>query len=133
MAAPSGAGWPRPPATLLIIAEPDGTFYGKDIIKLLAFCDDVPVVFGTRTAREFVWEGANMGIFLKWGNYAVGKLVEFLFNTTFLSDVGCSMKLIPPARYTNRSAPISPSAGRPSVRSSCCSSSCTNSPLSRFR
>jgi glycosyltransferase involved in cell wall biosynthesis len=79
---------------LLIIAEPDGTFSGADVIKLLAFCDDVPVVFGTRTAREFVWEGANMGIFLKWGNYAVGKLMEFLFNTTFLSDVGCSMKLL---------------------------------------
>lgn len=79
---------------LLIIAEPDGTFSGHDVVKLLAFSDDVPVVFGTRTAREFVWEGANMGIFLKWGNYAVGKLMEFLFNTTFLSDVGCTMKLL---------------------------------------
>jgi glycosyltransferase involved in cell wall biosynthesis len=79
---------------LLIIAEPDGTFSGHDVVKLLAFSDDVPVVFGTRTAREFVWEGANMGFFLKWGNYAVGKLMEFLFNTTFLSDVGCSMRLL---------------------------------------
>jgi glycosyltransferase involved in cell wall biosynthesis len=79
---------------LLIIAEPDGTFSGNDVVKLLAFSDDVPVVFGTRTAREFVWDGANMGIFLKWGNYAVGKLMEFLFNTTFLSDVGCTMRLL---------------------------------------
>jgi glycosyltransferase involved in cell wall biosynthesis len=79
---------------ILIISEPDGTFLGADVVKLLAFSDDVPVVFGTRTAREFVWDGANMGIFLKWGNYAVGKLVEFLFNTTFLSDVGCSMRLL---------------------------------------
>lgn len=79
---------------LLILAEPDGTFAGCDVIKLLAFCDDVPVVFGTRTAREFVWDGANMGLFLKWGNYAVGKLMEFLFNTTFLSDVGCTMRLL---------------------------------------
>lgn len=79
---------------LLIIAEPDGTFAGRDVVKLLAFSEDVPVVFGTRTAREFVWEGANMGFFLKWGNWAVGKLVEFLFNTTFLSDVGCSMRLL---------------------------------------
>lgn len=79
---------------LLIIAEPDGTFSGNDVIKLLAFSDDVPVVFGTRTAREFVWDGANMGLFLKWGNYAVGKLMEFLFNTTFLSDVGCTMRLL---------------------------------------
>jgi len=79
---------------LIILAEPDGTFSGRDVVKLLAYSDDMPAVFGTRTAREFVWEGANMGIFLKWGNYAVGKLVEFLFNTTFLSDVGCTMKLL---------------------------------------
>ena len=79
---------------LLIIAEPDGTFSGHDVIKLLAYSDDVPVVFGTRTQREFVWEGANMGWFLKWGNWAVGKIVEFLFNTTLLTDVGCSMRLL---------------------------------------
>lgn len=78
---------------ILIIAEPDGTFSGHDVMKMLAYSDDVPVVFGTRTQREFVWEGANMGFFLKWGNWAVGKLVEFLFNTTLLTDVGCSMRL----------------------------------------
>lgn len=79
---------------LLIIAEPDGTFSGHDVMKLLAYSDDVPVVFGTRTQREFVWEGANMGIFLKWGNWAVGKMMEFLFNTTLLTDVGCTMRLL---------------------------------------
>jgi glycosyltransferase involved in cell wall biosynthesis len=78
---------------LLIIAEPDGTFSGHDIPKLLAYSEDVPVVFGTRTQRELVWEGANMGFFLKWGNWAVGKMLEFLFNTTLLTDVGCSMRL----------------------------------------
>ena len=69
------------------------------MIKLLAYSDDVPVVFGTRTQREFVWEGANMGIFLKWGNWAVGKLVEFLFNTTLLTDVGCTMRLFRRSAY----------------------------------
>jgi len=84
---------------LLIIAEPDGTFSGHDIIKLLAYSDDVPVVFGTRTVREFVWEGANMGFLLKWGNWAAGKLIEFLFNTTILTDVGCSMRLLSREAY----------------------------------
>jgi glycosyltransferase involved in cell wall biosynthesis len=79
---------------LLIISEPDGTFSGHDVVKLLAYSDDVPVVFGTRTQRELVWEGANMGFFLKWGNWAVGKMMEFLFNTTLLTDVGCSMRLL---------------------------------------
>lgn len=84
---------------LLVIAEPDGTFSGHDVAKLLAYGEDVPVVFGTRTQREFVWEGANMGFLLKWGNWAVGKLVEFLFNTTLLTDVGCSMRLLSREAY----------------------------------
>lgn len=79
---------------LLIIAEPDGTFAGNDVYKLLAYSDDVPVVFGTRTSQQFVWEGANMGFLLKFGNWGVGKLMEFLFNTTILTDVGCSMRLL---------------------------------------
>jgi glycosyltransferase involved in cell wall biosynthesis len=79
---------------LLILAEPDGTFSGNDVMKLLAYSDDMPVVFGTRTSREFVWEGANMGLFLKFGNWAVGKFMEFLFNTTILTDVGCTMRLL---------------------------------------
>jgi hypothetical protein len=78
---------------LLVIAEPDGTFSGHDVCKMLAYSEDVPVVFGTRTQRELVWEGANMGFLLKWGNWAVGKMMEFLFNTTLLTDVGCSMRL----------------------------------------
>jgi len=78
---------------LLVIAEPDGTFSGHDVCKMLAYSEDVPVVFGTRTQRELVWEGANMGFLLKWGNWAVGKILEFLFNTTLLTDVGCSMRL----------------------------------------
>jgi hypothetical protein len=41
-----------------------------------------------------IWRGANMGFFLKWGNWAVAKLVEVLFNTSHLSDVGCTYRLI---------------------------------------
>ncbi|HZS52738.1 MAG TPA: glycosyltransferase family 2 protein [Bryobacterales bacterium] len=80
-------------AELIILAEPDGTFSGHDVIKLLAYSDDMPVVFGTRTTREFIWEGANMGWFLKSGNVAVAKLTEFLFNTTILTDMGCTLRL----------------------------------------
>lgn len=78
----------------LIISEPDGTFSGKDIIKLLAYSNDFEYVLGTRTTRELIWKGANMGFFLKWGNWAVAKYMEFLYNTTTLTDVGCTMRLI---------------------------------------
>lgn len=83
-----------PNSDYLIVSEPDGTFDGHDIVKLLAYADDFEYVIGTRTSREFIWAGANMGRFLKWGNWAVAKLVEFLFNTTLFTDVGCTMRLI---------------------------------------
>lgn len=80
-------------ADLIVLAEPDGTFSGHDLLKLLAYSDDVPVVFGTRTSREFIWAGANMGRFLRWGNWAVAKMTELLFNTTILTDMGCTYRL----------------------------------------
>jgi glycosyltransferase involved in cell wall biosynthesis len=78
----------------LIVSEPDGTFLGRDALKLLAYSDDFDVVYGSRTARTFIWRGANMGLFLRWGNWAVAKMMEFLFNSTNLTDVGCTMRLI---------------------------------------
>lgn len=79
---------------LIILAEPDGTFRGHDIRKILAYAEDFEVVYGSRTVKELIWDGANMGLFLKWGNYAVAKLMEVLFNTTSLTDVGCTMRCI---------------------------------------
>lgn len=79
---------------LLVLAEPDGTFLPADVVKLLAYSGDCDAVFGTRTTRELIWSGANMGAFLKWGNWAVAKMVEALFNTSHLSDVGCTYKLL---------------------------------------
>lgn len=79
---------------LIIVAEPDGTFVGRDVLKLLAYSDDFEVVYGTRTVKELIWRGANMGLFLKWGNYWVAKLMEILFNSTSLTDVGCTMRCI---------------------------------------
>ena len=79
---------------LIILAEPDGTFMGKDILKLLAYSDDFEMVMGTRATRELIWAEANMGVFLRTGNWVVAKTVEFLFNTSSLSDCGCTMRLI---------------------------------------
>ena len=79
---------------LIVLAEPDGTFLAKDIFKLLVYSDECDVVFGTRTTRELIWAGANMAPFLRWGNWAVAKLIEALYNTSHLSDVGCTYKLL---------------------------------------
>ena len=34
-----------------------------------------------------------MGRFLRWGNWAVAKMTELLFNTTILTDMGCTYRL----------------------------------------
>lgn len=79
---------------LIVLAEPDGTFLPEDLIKLLAYSGECDAVFGTRTTRELIWHGANMGFFLRWGNWAVAKMVEVLFNTSHLSDIGCTYRLV---------------------------------------
>ena len=79
---------------LVVMAEPDGSFDPSDIHKLLAYSSDFDVVLGSRTNRELIWTGANMGFFMKWGNWAVAKYMEFAFNSTTLSDVGCTMRLV---------------------------------------
>jgi glycosyltransferase involved in cell wall biosynthesis len=79
---------------LVILAEPDGTFLGRDVLKLLAYAEDFDLVMGTRTSRQLIWSGANMDWFLRFGNIAVAKLLEFLFNTPQLTDCGCTLRLI---------------------------------------
>ncbi len=79
---------------VIVLAEPDGTFLPQDIIKLLVYSGECDVVFGTRTTQVLIWQDANMARFLRWGNWAVAKMIELLFNTSHLSDVGCTYKLL---------------------------------------
>jgi len=79
---------------IVVLAEPDGSFDPRDVHKLLAYAGDFDVVLGSRTNRELIWTGANMGFFMKWANWGVAKYLEFLFNSTTLSDVGCTMRLV---------------------------------------
>ena len=78
---------------LIIIAEPDGTFVGRDVLKLLAYSDDFDMVCGTRTTRELIWKQANMGWFLRVGNWAVAKLIQVLYDGPSLTDCGCTLRL----------------------------------------
>ncbi|MFZ2397052.1 MAG: glycosyltransferase family 2 protein [Smithella sp.] len=79
---------------LIFVCEPDDTFLARDIYKFLAYIGDTEVVYGSRTVKTFIWNGANMGWFLRFGNWAVAKLMEMLYNTNSLSDVGCTFRLI---------------------------------------
>ncbi len=78
---------------LVILAEPDGTFVGRDVLKLLAYADDFDMVCGTRTTRELIWAQANMGWFLRLGNLAVAKFLQVLHGGPSLTDCGCTLRL----------------------------------------
>jgi glycosyltransferase involved in cell wall biosynthesis len=81
-------------ADLVCVCEPDGTFDPADLLKLLPFTGECEFVVGSRTVQNFIWDGANMGWFLRWGNWAVAKVIEVLFNTAYLSDVGCTFRVV---------------------------------------
>lgn len=81
-------------ADLVCICEPDDTFHPADLFKLLPFTNECDAVLGSRTVNTFIWSGANMDWFLRWGNWAVAKLIEVLFNTAYLSDVGCTFRVM---------------------------------------
>lgn len=79
---------------LIIISEGDGTFQPKDAEKFLSYSDEFDVIFGARTSREVMWEGAFMPYPVRFGNWLWAKWVEVLFNGPVITDVGCTYKLI---------------------------------------
>ncbi len=79
---------------LVIVAEPDGTFIGRDVLKLLVYSEEFDVVLGTRTSKALIWRKANMRGLLRWGNWLAAKILEILFNGPSLTDLGCTMRLI---------------------------------------
>jgi len=78
---------------LVITLEVDGTYRPSDILKLLAYSDDFDVVCGTRTAALMIGEGSEMGALTRWSNVIYAKMIEVLFNTASLTDVGCIFRL----------------------------------------
>ncbi len=78
---------------LVLIVESDGTFRPTDIYKFLAYAEEFDIIFGTRTSKACIWSGSNMGPFLRYGNWAVAKLLEYVHNGPCLTDVGCTYKL----------------------------------------
>ena len=74
--------------------EPDGTFEIDDIYNFIDKVEKYDCIFGTRTNKSKIEEFAKMGPFLRFGNIFVAKLLQFLFWTTPISDVGCTFKLI---------------------------------------
>ncbi len=81
---------------ILVLVEADGTFRAHDLGKLLEYLKDADMVIGTRTTRQMIQQGANMDGLLRWGNVAVGKIVEALWwkLEPRLTDVGCTYRAL---------------------------------------
>ena len=78
----------------IVLVEPDGTFLASDLMKFLVYSGEFDFILGTRTTKDLIWEGSNMGDFLRVGNWFLGKMIEVLHNGPHLSDVGCTYRLI---------------------------------------
>jgi glycosyltransferase involved in cell wall biosynthesis len=90
----------RNDADVVVLAEGDMTFRGRDIWKLLPFLDDADMVVGSRTHKAFTDQNSQMDWFYCWGNLFIAKILElrffdFKFQTKArFTDVGCTMRAI---------------------------------------
>lgn len=80
-------------ADLIIISEPDGTFEGKDVSKLLSYSDDFDMVFGTRTHIPLINKKSGMSMPRRLFDYIFARMINLLFSCSRLTDVGCIMRL----------------------------------------
>jgi UDP-N-acetylglucosamine diphosphorylase / glucose-1-phosphate thymidylyltransferase / UDP-N-acetylgalactosamine diphosphorylase / glucosamine-1-phosphate N-acetyltransferase / galactosamine-1-phosphate N-acetyltransferase len=83
--------------SILVVTEADGSFRASDLPKLLHYLPDCAMVLGTRTTKQLVQQGANMDFALRWGNVAMGKLLELFWlhpHEPRLTDVGCSYRAV---------------------------------------
>ena len=80
-------------ADMIIVSEPDGSFDGKDVVKLLAYSDDFDTVFGSRTHVPLIHKGSDMTFIKRIGDVLLGKLVTILFLCSPLTDLGCTLKI----------------------------------------
>ncbi len=81
---------------IVVLTEADGSFQARDVPKFLEYLKDCDMVIGTRTTRQMIEQGANMGSVLRWGNVTVGKIIEALWwnQEPRFTDVGCTYRAI---------------------------------------
>jgi dTDP-glucose pyrophosphorylase len=86
---------------IAILTEADGSFQARDVPKFLEYLKDCDMVMGTRTTRQMIEQGANMGSLLRWGNVTVGKIIEALWwnQEPRFTDVGCTYRAIWKSSY----------------------------------
>lgn len=77
----------------IFLTEADDTYLASDLERFLVYARDFPVVVGTRTNQSAILEGAAMGLLRKLANVFEAKVIEVLFATNSLTEIGCTCKL----------------------------------------
>lgn len=78
---------------LIVLCEPDATFFAQDLPKLLSLTREYDLVMGTRTNKKYIRNGANMSPFLRFGNISVAKFMQILYGLNNISDCGCTFRI----------------------------------------
>jgi glycosyltransferase involved in cell wall biosynthesis len=86
---------------IVILTEADGSFSPLDLPKLLEYLKDCDMAIGTRTTRQLIEQGANMGRLARIINIIFGKLIELFWwgQEPRFTDVGCTYRAIWKSSY----------------------------------
>lgn len=76
----------------IFLCDADGTYDPKDAFRLLENLKENDYVFGTRVNKKFIHSSAYMGLALRFGNIVLGKIIQVLFNTSKITDCGCTYR-----------------------------------------
>ena len=80
--------------SLTVLCEGDMTFRAIDIEKLLAYIPHADIVVGTRIVEQLQDSGTQITLFVHYGNFFVGKLLEMKhLGMVSLTDVGTTYKI----------------------------------------
>ncbi len=81
---------------IVVLTEADGSFRSEDIPKLLEYLKDCDMAVGTRTTRQMIEQGANMGPVGRWANVVGGKIIESLWwgQEPRFTDVCCTYRAV---------------------------------------
>lgn len=78
----------------VILCEGDGTYAPRDVLKFLAYGEEFPVVLGTRTNTSLIGPDSGMFLLRRIADELEGRLIEILFSSNRLTDVGCTYKFL---------------------------------------
>jgi cellulose synthase/poly-beta-1,6-N-acetylglucosamine synthase-like glycosyltransferase len=87
-------------ASVVLLAEGDGTFSGHDIGKMIPFLEEADFVVGNRVTPGLVDTRSQMDSFFVWGNQLGAKLLQLRFwdwrflGQVRLGDLGCTMRAL---------------------------------------